>query len=57
VGFSWPGFGTAVVVANLTLLYHDIRDSVGGISGILCLTGCDAVLLCNDFSNDRISSS
>jgi hypothetical protein len=31
VGFSLPGFGTLVAVANLTLLYRDIRDSGGGI--------------------------
>ena len=57
VRFNWPGCGTAVAVANLTLLFRDVRDYGGGIFGILCLTGCDAVLFCTYVSNDRISSS
>jgi len=31
VGFICSGFGTAVAVPNLTLLYRDIRDFGGGI--------------------------
>jgi len=37
--------------------HHDIGDSVGGIFGILCPTGCDAMLISTDVPNDRISSS